>query len=127
MSAFADRWAPHLILAALCVGLASANAFRPGTTLAIAGLLTAVAVAVVARGAPARIAVCAGLLIAGSWWAGARLDAIDQSVLAPEIGPLAARSSLSAFRPRLYASAGVRCASPCCCGSLRHAHRHKEP
>jgi competence protein ComEC len=78
--------APHLLLAALCVGVASANAAR----LAWAGV-AAVAVALAATAsvvdAERRVALLvAALALAGWWWGSLRLDAIDRSVLAPRIG-----------------------------------------
>jgi competence protein ComEC len=84
--AFVDRWVPHVFLAALCLGLAAANVARPAAAVAVAALVTAAAAAAVAHGTVLRVVVCAGLLTAGWWWGGARLEALDRSVLAPEIG-----------------------------------------
>lgn len=86
MSKLLSRWVPHVFLAALCAGLAAANALRPGTlTVALVVLGVALA-AVLARGADVQVVICGCLLLAGWSWGGARLDAIDRSVLAPEIG-----------------------------------------
>jgi competence protein ComEC len=77
--------APHLLVAALCIGIASANAAR----LAWAGLaVVAVALAVLASLADAarRVALLvAALALAGWWWGSIRLAAIDRSVLVARI------------------------------------------
>ena len=86
MTGLVDRLVPHVFLAALCVGLAAANAARPSPLLAPSLLLTAAVAALLSRGTALRVAVCAALLAAGWWWGGARLDALDRSILAPEIG-----------------------------------------
>ena len=80
------RWGPHALLASLCVGLAIANVTRATLfALLMAGLLLA-AGATLARTATLHVLVCGALLLSGWWWASVRLDAIDRSVLAPEIG-----------------------------------------
>ena len=48
--------------------------------------LVVTAAAALARTAALHVLVCGALLLTGWWWASARLDVIDQSVLAPEIG-----------------------------------------
>ena len=77
--------APHLLLAALCAGIASANAVRVQT--AIVPLL-AVGLGALAAALPrARFALLAiGLALAGSWWGALRLEAIDRSPMSAEIG-----------------------------------------
>jgi competence protein ComEC len=76
---------PHLLLASLCAGIATANAHRCG---AFAVPALAVLAAVVAAAAPrARFALLAlGLALGGWWWGSLRMDAIDQSPLTAEIG-----------------------------------------
>ena len=76
---------PHLLLAALCAGIASANAVRVQT--AIVPLL-AVGLGTLAAVLPrARFALLAiGLALAGSWLGALRLDAIDRSPMSAEIG-----------------------------------------
>ena len=71
-------------MVALCLGLALANAVRaPTIAAAILVGLAGVAVAV----PPARLAACAlAFALAGWWWGSARLDALEASVLRPEIG-----------------------------------------
>jgi competence protein ComEC len=83
---FLARATPHLLAAALCAGLAAANAVRVATPLVAAaacGLALAAAFAV----GWARLGLAAGaLLLAGLWWGGARLNALDDSVLVDEVG-----------------------------------------
>ena len=76
---------PHLLLAALCAGIGSANAVR--VQEAIVPLL-AVGLAVGGAALPrARFALlAAGLVLAGSWLGAVRLEAIDRSPLSVEIG-----------------------------------------
>jgi competence protein ComEC len=75
----------HLLAGALCVGLALALLLRE----AHAGLLVSAFAA--ALGAPAAgaarvpLLACA-LLLTGLWWGGVRLEALDRSLLEPEIG-----------------------------------------
>ncbi len=76
---------PHLLLASLCAGIATANVHR-SEALAVPAL--AVLVAVVAAAAPrARFTLLAlGLALGGWWWGSLRLEAIDRSPLAADIG-----------------------------------------
>jgi competence protein ComEC len=71
-----------------CLGLALANAIR-APALAVAVL---VASAIVAASSPsARLPACAlALVLAGWWWGSVRLEALEGSVLAPEVGRSAA-------------------------------------
>ncbi|MGH3017617.1 MAG: DNA internalization-related competence protein ComEC/Rec2 [Gaiellaceae bacterium] len=76
---------PHLLLTALCAGVASANAVRVPTAIVpvIAVCLGAFGVAL----PRARFALLAiGLVLAGSWWGAVRLEAIDRSPMSTEIG-----------------------------------------
>ena len=79
----ARAW-PTLLVVAACLGLAAANAARaPALTVVASGAAAAGAVA------SARFRLVAGalaLLIAGWWWGSLRLDALDRSVLLPEVG-----------------------------------------
>ncbi len=78
------RAGPHLALASLSAGLAAATGLRPPLILGALGLGLAGTVAVLTG---SRLpALCAALLIAGLTWGGARLDAIDRSPLAAEVG-----------------------------------------
>src|SRR5438128_9012602 len=79
------RGYPHLLLAALCVGLALSNLAR-WTWVGVPVLAVGIALVAVAaeRG---RLSLCAvARVLAGLWWGSARLAAIDHSVLAPRIG-----------------------------------------
>ena len=77
---------PTLLVAAVCAGLAASNWLRPATLLAGLGIAACGAAAACAHG-PARLALVGGALaLAGLWWGGLRLDALEQSVLAARIG-----------------------------------------
>ena len=107
MSELLDRWVPHVFLAAACVGIASATVVRPEAPAALVVLLAIAGAALVARDAALRLGLCAGLAFAGWCWGGARLDAIDQSVLAPEIGR-AGRLTLAVTGPARRSEFSVR-------------------
>lgn len=75
------RYPPHFFVAALCLGMASANVARLSllaTTIATALLLVAAATADESL-RPTLLVGC--LVLAGWWWGSARLDALDRSVL----------------------------------------------
>jgi competence protein ComEC len=98
--------APHLLAAALCLGLATSLGIRLGSGHA------AILAAVFALGGAAAsrhraLLLAAALLLAGWWWGSLRLAELDRSALAPEIGHAAptllevtapARRSLFAIR-----------------------------
>jgi len=74
------RYPPHLLVATLCVGLASANVARVpllGAAIGIALILAAAAADQALR--PAFLV--GTLFLLGWWWGSARLDALDRSVL----------------------------------------------
>lgn len=80
------RWYPHVLLGALCAGLALANLVRAGVgaTVTVAG---AAALAAAAARPSWRVpALALGLLLAGWWWGSARLDVLDRSVLQEHAG-----------------------------------------
>jgi competence protein ComEC len=80
------RWGPHAFLGALCAGLAAANVARATAySLLLAALLVTAGAALV-RSATAPVLVGGVLFLTGWWWASVRLEAIDHSMLAPEIG-----------------------------------------
>ena len=87
---FLDRFAPHVLAAALCGGLAAANGIRFGGWL-LAAALAAVVATVAIEDDRRRLGMLAvGLALGGLWWGSVRLDALDRSVLAPrtgEVGP----------------------------------------
>ena len=76
---------PHLLLAGLCAGIASANVVRISAAILSLSALCLVVLAVGLSGA--RVALLAvGLTLAGAWWGALRLDAIDRSPMSAEIG-----------------------------------------
>lgn len=77
--------APHLLLAALCVGLGAATVGRVGWAVAAGGVgLGALAMAAPLR---LRLPLLAAAAAAAGWWAGsARLDALDRSPLSAQAG-----------------------------------------
>ena len=79
MTEFAQHRYPQLVAAALCCGLALANAVRVGTLVVL--LLSLVLLVV-----PRRLAFALALAIAGWWWGSARLDRLDYSALATHVG-----------------------------------------
>jgi competence protein ComEC len=84
---FLDRFAPHVLAAALCTGLAAANAVRAGALWLLVAALAAVVVSVAIDDNRRRLAaVAVALALGGLWWGSMRLDALDRSVLAPRIG-----------------------------------------
>jgi competence protein ComEC len=86
LTGFAARATPHLLAAALCVGLAVANAVRL-TAPAVAMVACALALTGAFAVGWARLAlIAAGLCLVGLWWGGSRLEALDRSVLVSEVG-----------------------------------------
>jgi competence protein ComEC len=90
---------PHVLLGALCAGIAAANigrVSRPGLAVlaVVAGLAAAASTDAVQRAG--LVAVALGL--AGWWWGSARLEAIDRSPLSAELGR-AARSRVVVTGP----------------------------
>ena len=78
--------APHALVAALCVGVASANAARiPWAGLAAVAVALAAAAAL-GDGERRLVLLLAAFACAGWWWGSVRLAALDRSVLAPRIG-----------------------------------------
>jgi competence protein ComEC len=76
----------HLLAGALCVGLALALLLREAHAgLLVAALTAALGAAPAASAARVPLLAC-GLLLAGLWWGGVRLEALDRSLLEPEIG-----------------------------------------
>jgi competence protein ComEC len=98
--------APHLLAGALCSGLALSLLVRvPGAP----AVLAAASFALLSLGAgPRRASLLAlGLLTAGWWWSSLRLDALDRSVLAAEIGRVA-RAHLEVTGPARRSEFAVR-------------------
>ena len=84
---FLDRFAPHVLAAALCAGLAGSLGLRAaGSWMLIVAFVAAIA-SVAIDDDRRRIAVLTIALAAGGlWWGSLRLEALDRSVLAPRIG-----------------------------------------
>ena len=83
------RHAPHLLIGALCTGLAAAHVVRVGRPW-VAALAVATACAAVASVGAVRFSCLAlALLLAGLWWGGVRLAALDRSVLVAHVGETA--------------------------------------
>ena len=75
---------PHVLAAALCIGLAGANVVRLREAfVAAAGAAAGAAVAPPRMRLPLFVAA---LLLAGLWWGSVRLAALDRSVLAAHVG-----------------------------------------
>ncbi len=105
--------APHALVAAVCFGIAAANAARVTSLLVAAAAAALVSAGALAPGEQRFIFLAAGLALAGWWWGGTRLDAIDASVLDRHVGT-AARAVLEVTAParrsryRLRIAVGVR-------------------
>jgi competence protein ComEC len=72
---------PHVFVAAICVGLASANFGRLSLTGAAIGTALVLIAAAAADDALRPVLLAGSLVLAGWWWGSARLDALDRSVL----------------------------------------------
>ena len=75
------RHSPHVFVAALCLGMASANVARLPLLGAAVGAALLLVAAATADEAMRPSLLAASLLLAGWWWGSARLDALDRSVL----------------------------------------------
>ncbi len=86
MNDFLLRRFPQVLGAALCLGLAAANALRADSTVALvlAGLLGLASIAVERRHRFGVLVVA--VVLGGWWWGSARLDALDRSPLAFGLG-----------------------------------------
>jgi competence protein ComEC len=89
----------HLVAAALCVGLALANAARVHDGGLIGSFLAASVVAVVAEAPRRSLAIAVVLSLGlGWWWASIRLDQLDRSPMTAELG-LAGRAVVVVTAP----------------------------
>jgi competence protein ComEC len=79
-----DRGRPTLLVLAPCLGLVLANAGRLGPVTA--AVVCVVAALLVVWSSSRLPLLLLALVVLGWWWGGARLDAFERSVLAPEIG-----------------------------------------
>jgi competence protein ComEC len=77
---------PHVLAAALCGGLAAANAVRaPWAGVAFLAVVLSFA-AVAGEGTDRLLLFAASLALAGWWWGSGRLEGLDRSALEPEAG-----------------------------------------
>ena len=72
---------PHVFAAALCIGLASANAARVPLLGAAVGVALLLLVAAAADETRRPLLLAGTLVLLGWWWGSARLEALDRSVL----------------------------------------------
>ncbi len=79
---------PHLLAAALSVGLAAAAGVRL-STLILPAVSATIGLVALATGRLRPLILALALLGVGWWWGSVRLDAIDRSVLVGEIGTAA--------------------------------------
>jgi competence protein ComEC len=92
--------APHSLAAALCIGIAAANAARLTAPALAFGAVALVAAATLVAGERRVVALAVALALAGWWWGSVRLTSLDRSVLATEVG--------TAQRARLEVTASAR-------------------
>jgi competence protein ComEC len=83
------RYAPHLLAASLCAGLAVANVVRFGRPLVAVLAVAAAGATAVVVGAARFVCLALALLLAGTWWGSVRLAALDRSLLAGHVGETA--------------------------------------
>jgi competence protein ComEC len=84
---FLDRYAPHVLVAAACAGLAGSLVLRAGSNWLLVAAIAAAITTVAIDDERRRLAALGIALAAGGlWWGSVRLDALDRSVLAPRVG-----------------------------------------
>jgi hypothetical protein len=77
---------PTLVVLAACSGLGMANWLRLSPLVCGSVLVIAMAVAVGVDGRRRLVCIALGVLSAGLWWGGLRLEMLDRSVLAARVG-----------------------------------------
>lgn len=82
------RYPSHTVVAAACLGVASALIVPFGVT-PLAALGVALAVLACAAGSRRLLLAAAAAAILGAWWGGIRLEALDRSVLRERVGETA--------------------------------------
>ena len=99
MNELLRRWYPQALLGSLCIGLAAANAARPGAWLAGAAALAGLGS--VAVRPELRVPFLAAALAAAGWsWGAARLDDLDRSALLPHVDETARATAVVTAPPR---------------------------
>jgi competence protein ComEC len=84
---FLERFAPHVLAGALCLGLAGSLALRAaGIWMLLAAVGSAIASIAISDDRRRLGAIAVALAAAGLWWGGVRLDSLDRSVLLPRVG-----------------------------------------
>ncbi|MGH3080201.1 MAG: ComEC/Rec2 family competence protein [Gaiellaceae bacterium] len=84
---FFERFSPHVLAGALCLGLAGSLVLRAaGIWMFLAAVVSAIASVAISDDRPRVGALAVALALGGLWWGGARLDSLDRSVLVPRIG-----------------------------------------
>jgi competence protein ComEC len=84
---FLDGFAPHVLVGAVCLGLAGSLAVRAPHTWTFAIAVAAAIATVPVEEERRRIAALSlALAVGGLWWGSVRLESLDHSVLAPRIG-----------------------------------------
>jgi competence protein ComEC len=84
---FLERFAPHVLAGALCLGLAGSLALRAaGIWMLLAAVGSAIASIAISDDRRRLGALAVALAAAGLWWGGVRLDSLDRSVLLPRVG-----------------------------------------
>ncbi len=76
----------HLLGGSCAAGLSAATVARVGSLAILVAVAAVASTALVARDPARLVLLTAALFVSGWWWGSARLDAIDHSVLAPEVG-----------------------------------------
>lgn len=77
---------PTLVVGSVCVGLAASNVLRPGSADCAALALGALVVVALPDARLRLAGLSLALAATGLWWGSLRADALEQSVLAAEIG-----------------------------------------
>ncbi len=87
MTSLLARFRAHLLAGSLLAGLGAATVVRSASVV-VAGLavLAAAVTALVADERVCVVLIAASLTLTGWWWGSGRLDALDRSVLAQEVG-----------------------------------------
>ena len=90
----------HSLAAALCIGIAAANAARLTAPALAFGAVALVAAATLVAGERRVVTLAVALALAGWWWGSVRLTSLDRSVLTAEVG--------TAERARLEVTSSAR-------------------